>query len=376
MSRIQKGETCPERNRRVFVALSGGVDSSVAALLLKQQGYAVTGAFMRCVNLDGCAERDAEDARRVAECLGIPFYVFDFEKQYRQEVVDYLIEGYRSGETPNPDVMCNKQIKFGAFLERARALGADYIATGHYVRLVHKRIGNEKKTVPMLAAAYDTSKDQSYFLWTLTADVLNQCLFPLGEYQKKEVRALARKAELPTAEKKDSQGICFLGKVSLADFLKTSIPPRSGEIITTDGRVVGEHDGAWYYTAGQRHGLNLKEKQSALHAHGARETRPHYVVSKNVDENTVVVAEGDDQALFTHSITLRDGMVRGMKEKQMVYVRVRYREPLSRATLSCSGGKYTLVFLKPHRAVAPGQSAVFYNAQSILLGGGIITDTI
>lgn len=361
------------KKKSVFVALSGGVDSSVAALLLKEQGYAVTGVFMRCVNLDGCAERDAEDARRVAERLGMPFYVFDFENEYQHAVIDYMVSGYRSGETPNPDVMCNKQIKFGAFLKRARALGADFIATGHYVRLLQKRVG--KKTIPMLATAHDASKDQSYFLWTLTDAVLQYCLFPLGKYQKKDVRVLAQKAGLPTAEKKDSQGICFLGNISLTNFLKTTIPPRSGAIITTDGRVVGKHDGAWYYTAGQRHGLNLQKKQNTLCINGSKEMQPHYVVSKNIQENTVVIAEGNNRALFTQSITLRDVVASGIQSSRTaVYVRVRYREPLSQATLLRAKNKpYTLTFRTPHRAVAPGQSAVFYTARGVLIGGGVIT---
>src|SRR5580704_3854182 len=212
--------------KTVFVGMSGGVDSSVTTLLLKKQGYNVVGVFMRCYNLDGCAERDAEDARRVAEHIGIPFYVWDFEEEYKQRVVEYMIEGYRAGITPNPDVMCNKEIKFGLFLEKALAAGADFVATGHYVKI--------KKTLKGagLFAARDTNKDQSYFLWTLTQKQLAHCLFPIGDYIKPEVRAIARRAGLPTAAKKDSQGICFLGNINLADFLKQSIPERRGALVT------------------------------------------------------------------------------------------------------------------------------------------------
>jgi len=211
---------CPEQGRRVFVAMSGGVDSSVAALLLKEQGYNVTGVFIRCFNVDGCQENEVGDARRVAAYLEIPFYVFDFEKEYKKKVVKYMVEGYRQGITPNPDVMCNKEIKFGLFLEKALTMGADYIATGHYVRLAtsHWGIG--------LVAAVDANKDQSYFLWTLTQKQLKYCLFPIGDYLKLEVRGLARQVGLFNAAKKDSQGICFLGKVTIADFLKEYIPEK------------------------------------------------------------------------------------------------------------------------------------------------------
>src|SRR3989338_7119510 len=215
-------------DKKVFVAMSGGVDSSVAALLLKKQGYDVTGIFMRCYNLDGCAERDAEDARRVAEHIGIPFYIFDFEEEYKKQVVEYMVEGYRAGITPNPDVMCNKEIKFGLFLKKALALGANYVATGHYIRLRRNfeinskfKIQNSKFT---LWQAKDLNKDQSYFLWTLIQEQLEYCLFPIGDYTKPEVRAMARRFDLPTADKPDSQGICFIGEINLNEFLKKNIP--------------------------------------------------------------------------------------------------------------------------------------------------------
>ncbi|MGC9611094.1 MAG: tRNA 2-thiouridine(34) synthase MnmA, partial [Minisyncoccia bacterium] len=254
------------RGKKVFVGMSGGVDSSVAAYLLKEQGYDVTGVFIRSFNIDGCAERDAEDARRVAAHLGIPFYTFDFEKEYKKEVVEYMVDGYRRGLTPNPDVMCNKEIKFGMFLKKALEMGADYIATGHYVRSSHSApaqgvSGATPKSYPSqerwasLSVARDTNKDQSYFLWTLTQEQLKYCLFPIGEYLKPEVRAIARKVGLPTAEKKDSQGICFLGQVSLNKFLKDYIKPKKGPIVDTNGNKVGEHEGIFYYTIGQRHGI-------------------------------------------------------------------------------------------------------------------------
>ncbi|MDP3947448.1 MAG: tRNA 2-thiouridine(34) synthase MnmA [bacterium] len=405
MSRKQK--------KTIFVAMSGGVDSSVAAALLKQRGFNVVGAFMRCVNLDGCAEQDAEDARRVAEHLGIPFYVFDFENEYRREVVDYMIEGYRKGVTPNPDVMCNKEIKFGLFLTKARALGADAIATGHYARLgvsVERLAVSEKKTKTLppkadpplvetpkrytLFVAKDKNKDQSYFLWTLTPEVLSRCLFPIGDYTKPEVRRMARRFGLPTAEKKDSQGICFLGKVSLCEFLKTRIPERLGAVVTTDGKKIGEHRGAWFYTIGQRH-IGVANRGIARTERGTTRTKdadPLYVAAKDVKTNTLVVAEGNDNpALYRTKVTLADvsfirslpSLIRGnkgiMENKIHVLARVRYRQPLAPATLvikrheiRSKGSRYSLIFDRPQKFVASGQSAVLYSARGEVLGGGVI----
>ncbi len=347
-------------SRKVFVAMSGGVDSSVAALLLKNEGHEVTGAFMRCYNLDGCSEQDAEDARRVAEHLRIPFYVFDFEDDYKKRVVGYMVSGYKNGITPNPDVMCNKEIKFGLFLEKALSLGADYIATGHYVR----KINNS------LYAAKDENKDQSYFLWTLTQDQLKHCFFPIGDYTKPEIREIARKAGLSNADKKDSQGICFLGNVRMEDFLKDYIPKSRGSVFTTDGRKVGEHNGAHFYTIGQRHGLDLKDKNKELGVRGSTETEPHYVAVKDISTNTVVVAEGENNpALFRKEIGLTEpNFLSGDKYEGEVLARVRYRQPLSKAVLR---GNH-LVFQNPQKFVAPGQSAVFYSENGEMLGGGII----
>lgn len=383
-----------ENKKAVFVAMSGGVDSSVAALLLKNQGYDVTGVFMRCFNLDGCAVRDAEDARRVANHLQIPFYTFDFEEEYKRDVVDYMVAGYRDGITPNPDVMCNKEIKFGLFLKKALELGADYIATGHYVRL--SRIAsrnNSASPLSSLCAAKDTNKDQSYFLWTLTQEQLKHCLFPIGDYLKSEVREIARKAGLPMAEKKDSQGICFLGKVALADFLKEYIPASRGRIVTTDGRLIGTHDGAQFYTIGQRH---LGITDYVLGKRGRDGMKPRYVVQKDVKTNTVIVAEGDDNpALYKRELKLtRMNFIGGSPFSGKVLARVRYRQPLAKARImnNESGIKdyfpihnskfLILKFDRPVKFIAPGQSAVFYlpvrsSAEEgsdgfELLGGGVI----
>ncbi len=405
--------------------MSGGVDSSVAALFLKNQGYNVVGVFMKCwtwssprINADfdadergsGCGwEQDAADARRVAEVLSIPFYVWDFEKEYEKAVVKYMLAGYKQGLTPNPDVMCNREIKFGIFLKRALSLGADFVATGHYVRLrsstnselntnerIKRKFVNSKQIRYSLMAAKDKNKDQSYFLWTLAQDELRHSLFPIGEYLKPEVRQIARKAGLPTAEKKDSQGICFLGKFNVADFLRMHLGERKGAVVTTEGKIIGEHRGVHLYTIGQRHGLDLKTKNSVLGIRGKIETQPHYVASKDIKMNTLIVAEGENNsALYNQEVKLSDvnlispipysNVLKNMRIR--VLARVRYRQPLAPAVLATSGKRQggrkdvsmshvtypvSLIFDKPQRFVAPGQSAVFYNRRGVLLGGGII----
>lgn len=347
--------------------MSGGVDSSVTAYLLKKQGYDVVGVFMRCYNLDGCAERDAEDARRVAEHIGIPFYAWDFEEEYKQRVVQYMIDGYRAGITPNPDVMCNREIKFGLFLEKALAAGADFVATGHYVKIKKslKDIG--------LFAAKDANKDQSYFLWTLTQAQLAHCLFPIGDYEKPEVRKIAKHAGLPTAAKKDSQGICFLGDISIADFLKQYIPERRGALVTTTGESIGEHFGAAFYTIGQRH-IDADFKFPKTGGHSDREA--FYVASKDVVTNTVILAEGSEHgALYKKEIEVANVnfINKEMTEEESVFARVRYRQPLAPATVSrLENGNYKLIFAKPQKFIAQGQSAVWYATNGEMLGGGVI----
>lgn len=366
-----------KKKKTVFVGMSGGVDSSVAALLLKKKGYDVVGVFMRCYNIDGCAERDAEDARRVAEHIGVPFYVWDFEEQYKKKVVEYMVDGYRNGITPNPDVMCNREIKFGLFLEKALAAGADYVATGHYVRL---------KGDDSLSQARDRNKDQSYFLWTLARAELKHCLFPIGDYVKPAVREIARKAGLPTAAKKDSQGVCFLGNISVQDFLKQYIPERTGALVTTAGEKIGEHTGAEFYTIGQRHlGVGYRLSGAGRREDGKKkpDRGPFYVASKDAATNTVVVAEGSDHpALYRSEITLFNvnlmddelahRLIRA-NEPMKIYARVRYRQPLSEAMLSrVKDGFYSVEFKRPQKFVAPGQSAVMYSKAGEMLGGGII----
>ncbi len=423
MSRCSKKQARPsesvsERSRRVFVGMSGGVDSSVAAFLLKKEGYDVTGVYINGFNVDGCSERDAEDARRVADHLGIPFYVIDAREDYFEYVVQYMIRGYKKGLTPNPDVMCNKEIKFGIFLDKALKLGADYIATGHYVRLVtsnQQSVNSKKKELPItnyqLLVAKDLNKDQSYFLWTLTQEQLKHCLFPVGEYTKPEVREIAKKAKLPTAEKKDSQGICFLGKVKLPEFLKEYIKPKRGDVLDTEGNKIGEHEGAQFYTIGQRH-LNIIQKPNLKSQKGIINRKPYYVAEKDVKRNILIAAEGENHpALFKKEIELTDihfinekghSTIRANRRME-VLARVRYRQPLVRAELVISNKKpvtskdrklpvtsYQLLFSEPIKFVAPGQSAVFYSPAVVstdagstgidesgnheMLGGGVILE--
>ena len=367
--------------------MSGGVDSSVAAYLLKKQGYDVVGVFMRCYNLDGCAERDAEDARRAAEHIGIPFYVWDFEEEYKQRVVTYMVDGYRAGITPNPDVMCNREIKFGLFFEKALSMGADYVATGHYVRLIRCASSLSFRRKPesrasnkfSLREARDKNKDQSYFLWMLAEGQLRHCLFPIGNYLKPKVREIARKAKLPTADKKDSQGICFLGMVDISDFLKQYIPEHRGALITTAGETIGEHFGSEFYTIGQRH-LDADFKFPKT---GAVARKPFYVAAKNFATNVVVVAEGgENPALYKTEVKLAEvHFVHSLSANSRelahsgitIFARVRYRQPLAKAIFSFgTHGKAKLVFNKPQKFIAPGQSAVFYNKNGIMLGGGVI----
>lgn len=385
--------------------MSGGVDSSSAAFLLtKNKKYEVIGCFIKGYNIDGCQEVESEDARRAAEFLKIPFYAIDLENEYKKLVVDYMIDGYKKGITPNPDVMCNKEIKFGLFLKKALEMGANYIASGHYVKIIpgywkaeHKKHKN-KTLNPIcyaLLTAKDAQKDQSYFLWTLTQEQLKYCLFPIGDYLKSEVRGIAKKAGLHIAEKKDSQGICFLGKITFDEFLSGYIPQkRGGIILASTGKKIGEHKGAHFYTIGQRH-LGIKNYKSEIN--GKYETKPLYVVEKNIKKNILTVAEGpDNPAFYKKEIELKNVnfvnyelkmMNDEFKKKTMelkiaIMARVRYRQPLTPALLiiynfplravSQNKTKFIIQFNEPVKFIAAGQSAVFYNKNNELLGGGAI----
>ncbi|HEX5456473.1 MAG TPA: tRNA 2-thiouridine(34) synthase MnmA [Candidatus Saccharimonadales bacterium] len=342
-------------SKKIFVGMSGGVDSSVTAALLKNKGYDVTGVYMKNWTRDipgfECPwKEDYQDAKRVAVRLGIDLLIFDFEKEYKQKVVDYMIDEYRAGRTPNPDIMCNQEIKFKLFLDTALENGADLIATGHYSRTEQGK----------LLTAKNKSKDQTYFLYRVTEDALQKTLFPIGEFQTKdEVRALARKYGLPTAGKKDSQGICFVGKVGIKEFLSQYVKAKPGPIIDQEGKEIGEHEGAIFYTIGQRHGLNVG---GGL---------PYYVTKKDMKTNTVyVTTDLSDKDLWSKEIVLTDlHWINEPPDKNKGYqARLRYRGPL----VSCRLDAGKLVLGEEQRAVSAGQSAVLYDGDRVL-GGAVIS---
>lgn len=351
---------------RVVVGLSGGVDSSVAALLLKRQGYDVVGLFMRnwheTDDSGFCtAEEDYHDVRRVADVLGIPYYAVDFSAEYYDRVFSHFVEEYRKGRTPNPDVLCNREIKFEAFAHYAMGFGADYIATGHYAKVETRADG-----LPHLMLSADAQKDQTYFLNQVRTDQLRNVLFPLADITDKHfVREMAREAVIPIAAKKDSTGICFIGERNFRHFLSEYIPMQEGEIRTLDGKVVGTHQGVYYYTVGQRKGLGVG---------GGGNGQPYFVVRKDVQNNVLWVNQGECAELFSASLEvddfnfipspLADGNYR-------VECRVRHRQPLQQAVAHVTGGKVRVVFDKPQRAVAEGQYAVLYMDRDCI-GGGVI----
>ena len=359
--------------------MSGGVDSSVAALLLKKQAclpvgmdYDLVGCYIKGwypASSAGkpqefyCAwKEDRRDAMRVCAKLGIPFMNVNAEKEYKKEVVDYMISEYKAGRTPNPDIMCNKSVKFGVFLKKALELGADYIATGHYVRL-KRNIKNYE-----LAIARDTNKDQSYFLWMLTQEQLKHCLFPLGGLLKSEVRYIAKENDLATAEKEESQGVCFIGEFNMEDFLKKYIKQKKGEVVTADGKIIGEHNGLAFYTIGQRHGFG----------YGGGEGGPYYVVEKDFKKNELIVAEKKDEKKFSRKEVVIENaswISTYPKKGKKYQARIRYRQPLEECEVAeVSKNSTKIIFKKSQRAVTPGQSLVVYDGEE-MLGGGIIQST-
>lgn len=346
-------------SKSVFVAMSGGVDSSVTAALLKQQDYKVTGVYMKNWSQDlpghHCPWReDYQDAKRVAVQLGIDFKVYDFEKQYRHKVVEYMIDEYRAGKTPNPDIMCNQEVKFKLFLNTALSQGADFIATGHYSRVIDGQ----------LMVGLDVNKDQSYFLNRVSKTALKKTLLPIGNYNKPEIRRIAKAMGLVTAEKKDSQGICFIGKVGIKEFLNQYVDSQTGKIINQHGQVIGEHDGALFYTIGQRQGLNVG---GGL---------PYYVVNKNMVRNEVhVTTDLQDNRLWSSELTLGSmhWIDKPAPKHGPLSVRTRYRAKLnSLSSLKHINDDLWQLNLKDDvRAVASGQSAVIYDGEHVL-GGGIV----
>ncbi len=385
------------QKQRVFVGLSGGVDSAVSAALLQKQGYEVTGVFIKVWTPDflPCTWReDRRDAMRVCAQLDIPFLTLDLEKEYKKEVVDYMVFEYASGRTPNPDVMCNKAIKFGAFYDFARKHGADYVATGHYAQIT---LG--KKGVYSLVASTDQAKDQSYFIWNITTNQLPYILFPIGGMQKAEVRVLAKKFALPNAEKKDSQGLCFLGKVDMKKFLSHFLKQKKGTVFDLAGKKIGTHDGVMFLTIGQRHGFAVHSKKT--------ESQPLYIIEKNIKKNSIVVSPLKPEDILSvgkvSCMLSQTNWLSELEAGKSYDIRFRYHQTPLLGTLYPSephqgeerilgasqgrralvhprqgltltrkkGQEWTVTLEKPFAGISPGQSAVVYDGD-VLMGGGVI----
>lgn len=360
-----------KKKPRVVVGMSGGVDSSVTAYLLKEQGYDVIGLFMKNwddTDEDGhcTAAEDFEDVRQVCAQIGIPYYSVNFEKEYYQKVFTYFLNEYRKGRTPNPDVMCNREIKFGEFLQKAKQLGADWIATGHYAQL--RRTDQNL----LLLRGADSNKDQTYFLYAVSRQQLSQSMFPIGHLQKSEVRTIAERLGLVTAKKKDSTGICFIGEKNFREFLSRYLPAQPGEIHTLDGQPIGQHHGLMYYTLGQRKGLGIG---------GSGSGEPWFVVKKDLEKNILYVAQGHDHpALYSKGLIATDGNWLGEQPHSpnkpfTCTVKTRHRQADQEAEVTWnSNGQFQVEFAKPQRAVTPGQAVVLYQGE-VCLGGGIIDQT-
>ncbi|EFQ47453.1 tRNA 2-thiouridine(34) synthase MnmA [Lactobacillus iners] len=355
---------------RVVVGMSGGVDSSVSALLLKEQGYDVVGVFMK--NWDDTddsgvctATEDFEDVKRVADKIGIPYYSINFEKEYWNKVFEYFLSEYKRGRTPNPDIMCNKEIKFKSFLDFAMKLDADYIAMGHYA----KTVTDENGVVHMMRPK-DGNKDQTYFLSQVTQEQLKKAIFPLADLSKPQVRMIAEQAGLATAKKKDSTGICFIGERNFKNFLSEFLPAMGGNIVTSDGRIVGKHSGLMYYTIGQRSGLGLGGNQSSC--------APWFVVGKNLQKNELIVEQGyDSELLYASSLDASEvSFFTGLPSNDTTIhctAKFRYRQPDVAVTVNYNKDNNTVhvEFDELARAVTPGQAIVFYDGEECL-GGAII----
>ena len=378
--------------KKVFIGLSGGVDSSVSATLLKEQGYDVTGVFIKVWQPDfiECTwKEDRLDAMRVASLLDIPFVTLDLEKEYKEGVIDYMLEEYKKGRTPNPDVMCNREVKFGAFYTWAKKQGADYIATGHYAMIAKNHpadvvAGPDEKTrrtttydssshfpAPShqnnflqsfsLKKSKDENKDQTYFLWTLSKNILPSVLFPIGGMEKSEVRVLAEKYKLPVAAKKDSQGLCFVGTIDVKTLLKQYIDEKEGDVINEKGEVIGKHTGVMFYTIGERHGFTITKKST--------DDAPYFVNQKDFEKNTITVSHIPPQEVVGEIISLTSCNWTQELEKGKVYdARARYRAPLARIAY-IDGNDFKVI--DGELVATPGQSLVIYDGE-LCVGGGII----
>lgn len=355
--------------KRVVVGMSGGVDSAVAASLLKEQGFDVVGLFMsnwKDTEPDGCCtgEADWTDVRRICAHIDVPYYSVDFSEQYMEHVFKLFVDEYKKGRTPNPDVLCNREIKFKPFVKFARDLGADYIATGHYCRIMHKDGDN------FLLRAVDENKDQTYFLNQVSESQLDDVLFPLGELHKPQVREIAERLGIPVAEKKDSTGICFIGERKFRDFLARYIPMKEGDILTAAGEKVGTHNGVYYYTLGQRRGLGIGGRRHE----SSSDTERWFVLDKDVENNILIVSQGEDDVLFKNGLQT-EGFNFITSAPSRIFsceVRIKHRQPLQNATAQVlDNGDVRIIFDNKQRAVAPGQYAVIYLGE-ICLGGGVI----
>lgn len=361
--------------KRVFVGMSGGVDSSVAAALLQREGYDVVGVFMKVWEPDflPCTWRaERLDAMRVAAHLRIPLLTWNFEKEYKEWVADYMIREYRAGRTPNPDVMCNREVKFGAFFDRAMKEGADFVATGHYARIARVKSGKSKvesgKAEYRMLKGVDATKDQSYFLWTLGQKQLSKTLFPVGGYKKSEIRKLAEKFGLPTAQKKDSQGICFVGQLDMKDFLAHFIKEKEGSVLNEKGERIGFHRGAYFYTLGERHGFTITQK-------GVREDA-YYIIAKDIVKNTITVSHSlpasspaKKKIVVLNNLNFCSGEVPDVRKKYTAQVRY-HGEQYTCVIRTKDGSQIFLEFTMPV-LVDAGQSVVISSGEECL-GGGIV----
>lgn len=371
-------------NMKVIVGMSGGVDSAVSALLLKQSGYEVEGLFMKNWEEDDTdsfcsATEDLKDAESVCNKLDIPLHTVNFSKEYWESVFEYFLIEHQKGRTPNPDVLCNREIKFKVFLNYAMSLGADLIATGHYVKKEEVKVeenngnserGNNGQEKFYLKKGIDPNKDQSYFLYTATQESLSKSLFPIGDYQKETVRELANKAGFQNHRKKDSTGLCFIGERKFKEFLQRFVSKKPGNIISTEGKVLGSHDGLMFYTLGQRQGLGIGGQSNT-------DNNPWYVVEKNLEENALIVAQGEHHPLL-YKMALKATDIHWINDHWMndhtfsCTAKIRYRQKEVPCTIRMEGEAQAFVqFETPQRAVTPGQSIVFYQ-DSYCLGGGII----
>ncbi len=363
------------KNKKVVLGMSGGVDSSVAAILLKEQGYDVIGVFMKnweekddngvCLS-----EEDYKDVIAVAEQLEIPYYSVNFVKEYWDKVFTYFLNEYKRGRTPNPDVMCNKEIKFRAFLDYAMKIGADYVATGHYARIIHEEKDGNIKSV--MLRGVDDNKDQTYFLCQLNQEQLEKVLFPLGSYTKPQIREIAEKYNLKTAKKKDSTGICFIGERNFNEFLSKYLPAKKGNIVNTEGKILGRHNGLMYYTIGQRKGIGIGNTKEGT-------GEPWFVVDKDLEKNELVVTQGDNSVLYSTGLIATD--FNFINKDEITFplnctVKYRYRQDDSKAVINkLNENEYEVIFDKPQKAVTLGQIVVAYNGEKCL-GGGVIDKII